>query len=172
MPNRPGKFSLTVPHYRAFSQKNINLLGSRCSANPCIFIRFFLFSAKDLRICPTHFKQMFPKPLKAKTLDDSVLRILKFCRRRGAGWTKNTTKRRTPTQCFSFSVITPNIKNRNNSLISPINSEVNDIIMSLNVFDLNPHRFAHMSNILNFFLNVFQDCIQPFGHIFLRCKPL
>ena len=37
MPNRSGKFSLTGPHYRAFSQKkNINLLGSCCSADPRI----------------------------------------------------------------------------------------------------------------------------------------
>ena len=57
----------------------------------------------------------------------------------------------------------PNIKNRNNSLISPINSKVSDIKMSLNVFDLDPHWFAHLSNIINFFINIFQDCIRPFG---------
>ena len=42
------------------------------------------------------------------------------------------------------------IKNRNSSLTSTINSEVNDIWMSLNVFYLDLHRLVNLSNIFNF----------------------
>ena len=42
------------------------------------------------------------------------------------------------------------MKKSKSSWISPINSEVNDIAMSLNIFDLDLHRFAHLSNIFHF----------------------
>ena len=42
------------------------------------------------------------------------------------------------------------IKKRNSRLTSSINSQVNDIQMTLKVFEFDPHRFAHLSNILNF----------------------
>ena len=77
---------------------------------------------------------------------------------------KTPQKRKIPTWWFGHNSKTnPNVKNRNNSMISPINSKVNDIKMSLNVFDLDLHRFSHLSNSSNFFINIFQDCIQPFG---------
>ena len=84
---------------------------------------------------------MFTKPLKARTLDDSFLGILNFF---GGLDEQKTENADIVVQFFGHNSKTnPNIKNRNNSLISQINSEVNDIKMSLNIFDLNSHRFAH-----------------------------
>ena len=48
------------------------------------------------------------------------------------------------------------IQNRNNNSTLSINSKVKNVKMTLKVFDLDLHRFAHLSNIFNF----------------LRCKPL
>ena len=97
----------------------------------------------------THFKQMFTKPLKVRTLDDSVLGILIFCWGGGAAWMnkKNTTKTENSdmvVQFFGHNYKTnSNIKNRINSLISTISSEVNYIKMSFDLLDLDPQRFAH-----------------------------
>ena len=68
-----------------------------------------------------------PKP---RSLDDSVLRFYYFCLW-GPGGTKNTQK----TENYSMGVqsfghnskTNQDIKNRNSSLTSPINSEDNDI---------------------------------------------
>ena len=42
------------------------------------------------------------------------------------------------------------IKIRNSNLKSPMNYKVKDIKMTLNLFDLDLHRIAHLSNIQNF----------------------
>ena len=64
----PGKFSLTGPHYRAFSQKNLTLLGSQ--RRNLYFRLIYLFSVKGSMISN---KIIFRISLKARTPDDSVL---------------------------------------------------------------------------------------------------
>ena len=87
--------------------------------------------------------------------------VIRFCRALnfeflsvGAGGTKNTQKTKNSdieVQSFGHNSKTnQDIKIRNSNLTSPMNYEVKDIKMTLNLFDLDLHRIAHLSNIQNF----------------------
>ena len=154
MSNRPGKFSLTGPQYRAFSQKTPtywDLAAAQISADPCIFIRYLLFSAKDPRICPTHFKQMFTKPLKARTLDDSVLEFWNFV---GGGGVRRFF--------LNISRTKQDIKNPI-SKISRMNSKDYGIWMASKAFDHDLHRLVSFRIFLKFnkiYLNLYNSPIS------------
>ena len=112
----------------------------------------FLFSAKILQICTTDFNQIFEKASKPWSLEFVKPEFWIF-----VCWgqrVKNTEKSEISdirVQSFSYNSETnQDIKNRNSSMTSTINSEDNDIQMSLNVFDLDLHRLSHLSNIFNF----------------------
>ena len=122
----------------------------------------YLFQQKIFRMTnciPTlNFQKQNPKPWSLDFVKPEF-RMFVCGRQEGRKATKN---RKIPTyrvQSFGHNSETyRDIKNWYSSLTSTIHSEDNDIWMSLNVFDINLHRFADLSNIFYFWdVNIYDS---------------